>query len=230
MNSLNKLRLVLSGLLFAVLMASCSLNNPVVTDPTPVASLSFYHACPDGPSLYILIDDATINSQLFSFGDFTGYSVSKAGTRAIKFKSSNNLTVLVDTTFTFSDKSTYSIFAINSLANIKALLIHDVGALSTVANTMVRFIHLSPDAPAVTATLVGASGPFFSGGYKEISDFTEMTPKVYTLEIRAQSGGQLLLSTSVPTLPGAYYTVALTGYMTPPANNPNALSAKIIAN
>lgn len=229
MNRSKKLGHFLAVLLVVVSLAGCSLNQEA-SPPTPTARVSFYHACPDGPDMYVLIADATVTTQQFSFASFTGYLYTKAESKSVKFKSASDLSVLVDTTFTFTDKLTYSIFAVNSVAKLRALRIPDVGALQSQANTMVRFIHLSPDAQAVTATMVGSSGPLFSGGYQDYSDFTEMAATVYTLEIRAQNDNHLILTTSVPTTAGAYYTIALTGYATPPPNNTHTLSAKIIAN
>lgn len=229
MNRSNTLGHFLTGVLILILMAGCSLDEQG-SAPSPTSRVSFYHACPDGPDMYVLVNDATVTTGLFSFGSFTGYQYTKAESKSVKFKSAVNLSVLIDTTFTFTDKLTYSIFAVNSLAKIKALRIPDVGALQSQANTMVRFIHLSPDSEAVTATLVGSSGPLFSGGYQDYSDFTEMAATVYTLEVRAQNDNHLILTASVPTTAGSYYTIALTGYATPPPNNTHTLSAKVIAN
>ena len=223
-------RHALCSFFVVTMLAGCSLDNPVAPDTTPIARLSFFHACPDGPNLIVQVNDVNINGQVFSFGSYNDYIVLKAGTLPIKFKNASSLTLILDTLYTFSDKGTYSLYVINSLAQIKGLLIQDNGFLQSPTNTMVRFIHLSPDAPAVTAILTGSKGPFFSGGYKEISDFVEMTPQQYTLEVRAQSDNQLILSIPVPTVAGSYYTLALTGYQTPPPNNGNTLAVKVINN
>lgn len=220
----------LGGFFVVAMLTGCSLDNPVAPDATPIARVSFFHACPDGPSMLVQVNDANVNSQVFSFGSYNDYVVLKAGALPIKLKNASSLALVLDTMYTISDKSTYSLYVINSLAQVEGLLMQDNGLLQSPTNTMIRFIHLSPDAAAVTAILTGSNGPFFSGGYKEISDFFEMTPKTYTLEVRAQSDNSLILSTQVPTVAGGYYTLALTGYQTPPPSNGNTLAVKIINN
>jgi hypothetical protein len=217
-----KLRVIISWLAFAGL-SSCLGSS---SDPAPqvYTSVAITHCAPSCPSLNFFVDDVSIGSTAILYKDYSGYLFLDPGTRNLKFKSSVDGTLLINTTMTFEQFKGYSVFlTTTSPGTCETWLVEDVGMLSSLEKCMVRFANLSPDAPTMTLTIVENSMTLPAKSYKEITSFIEMEPKSYTLEVRAASDGQLILSKPFQPASGSFYTISLVGYQTPPANNTNHL-------
>lgn len=71
---------------------------------------------------------------------------------------------MIDATITVADDTPYTVAAINKLANIQPKVFVDDLKFPPVGNAQVRFVHLSPDAPAVDIAV--KNGPtLFRGTY-----------------------------------------------------------------
>lgn len=223
-----------TGLFIATLvlvMASCMDNEDSSRpQPVPVAYVSIYNAAPDSPGLDIIVDNRRVNSYPFDYTDYSGYQNFFTGDRSIKFNAVNAANALVDTTFTFNEGKTYSIFVIDKLSSIEALVVKDSAAAPAAGKAMVRFIHLSPDAPALDVSLAGTQGLTFSGkSFRNASDFIEVDAKTQSFQIMQANGTDVLLKADNINLhPGGFYTIIVRGFANPPAGNKNILSVEVI--
>jgi aspartate aminotransferase-like enzyme len=96
---------------------------------------------------------------------------------------------------------------------------------------MVRVAHLSPDLPEVKVVLAGENKSLSDQiDLTEISLFTEYKVKETTVEVRALSDNHVIASETFNPVAGQYFTIALMGYVTPPAGNLNKLVVKVINN
>jgi hypothetical protein len=217
---------------FVLLLASCMDNNDdFVTEPVQVAYVSVYHASPDAPDLDIVVDNKAININPFDYAAYTGYLNFFTGNRNIKFNASNATSALIDTTFNFEDGKAYSIFAVDQLSRIEALLVVDSAARPAEGKAMVRFVQLSPDAPALDLSTPQQPGsPVFSNNsFKQATDFQEIEAKTYTFNISHTGvSDALVVAKDVNLLPGRYYTIITRGFVNPPAGNTNVLSIEVV--
>ena len=95
----------------------------------------------------------------------------------------------------------------------------------------VRFVHLSPDAPAVDVALDGGAVVFGDYTFKEASAFTPLDAGTYDLEVRLAGGSTVALDLDPITLEaGKIYTVWARGSAATPPVGGNALGAQIIVN
>jgi hypothetical protein len=226
-----RIRAVFFSLALIVLLASCmDKDDDAVTEPVQVAYVSVYHASPDAPDFDIIVDDRAINVNPFDYTSYSGYLNFFTGNRNIKFNAANASNALIDTTFNFENGKAYSLFAIDRLSNLQALLVVDSAAAPAAGKAMVRFVHLSPDAPAFDVAVSGQNAPLFANNsFKQATPFQEIDANTYSFDIKNAGASDVLLSADDITLTaGHYYTIVTRGFKTPPAGNNNILSVEVL--
>lgn len=227
-----RFRGIFFSIAFIVLLGSCMDEaDNFVTEPVEVAYVSIYHASPDAPDFDIIVDNRTINTNPFDYASYSGYLNFFTGDRSIKFNSVNANNALIDTTFNFEEGKAYSLFAVDRLSNIEALLVIDSASAPSTGKAMARFVHLSPDASAFDISIPGETGsPLFANkAFKQATDFQEIDAKSYTFEVKNAGGSEVILSAEdINILPGRYYTIITRGFANPPEGNTNVLSVEVI--
>ena len=134
----------------AFMFVGCSdEETPVTPVNTPSNSLvKVIHASPDAPGVDLLVDNTVAGTNL-TFPNNTGYLTVNSGTRNIKVNVTGTMTTVIEANVDFMQNKNYSVFAVNSVSNIEPLLVEDDLTVPAQGKAHVRFIHLSPDAPAV---------------------------------------------------------------------------------
>jgi hypothetical protein len=213
------------------------------------ANVMVIHASPDAPGVDLLVDDATAGTNL-EFPDNTGYLAVTAGMRNIKVNVTGTATTVIEADINFMKDMNYSVFAVDSVASISALLIEDdltapaagnaqasISALlieddltaPATGNAHVRFIHLSPNAPAVDITLTDGTIVFGDNSFKEYTDFTPLAAATYDLQVRLQGTSTVVLDLpGISLQDGMIYTVFARGFVG--GSGDQALNAEIIVN
>jgi hypothetical protein len=213
--------------------SGCSLknNSDDPTPATPTTGVAFFHAAPSSPSMDVILDNATINTSNFTYSSFSGYLSLTPGSHKVRFANIGDHSTLVDTTLTFLVDKSYSLILYNQGVKTKSLVTLDEPTLFTsTTGIMVRFIHLSPDAPEVKVTMAGESKVLSDqSDFTEATLFTEYQAKNNTLEVRSTADDHLVASVAFDaTTPHQYFTIALLGYVNPPVNNNNKITLKVI--
>src|SRR5690606_6219069 len=91
----------------------------------------------------------------------------------------------------------YSLFAINRLPEVEALLVVDSADSPASGKAMVRFVNLSPDAPAFDVTTGESSAPLFeSQSFKQATQFREIDAATYKFDVTAAGEQDALVSAS----------------------------------
>jgi hypothetical protein len=228
-----KLRSILCCGALVVLLAGCLDDDGYDYQPVPVAFVSLYHASPDAPGLDIVVDGRRINTQGVEYSTFIPYQNFYTGKRDFTFNAHNAANALIDTTFSFTDNKYYSVFIVDSVSDIEALITTDSSSAPASGKAKVRFVHLSPDAPAFDISVKGSTdAPLFTGtSFKEASEFTEITADSYAFEVKDSGNKNVILTSNDVTLqPGRHYTILVRGFETPPSGNTNGLSLQVVNN
>lgn len=231
MHSISKIRSFFFSIALLVLLASCMDDDDAyVNQPVEVAYVSIYHAVPDAPDFDIVVDDRVINLNPFDYSSYSGYLNFYTGNRNIKFSTSNAANALVDTTFNFEDGKAYSLFAVNRLSDVQALLVVDSAGVPASGKAMVRFVHLSPDAPAFDVSVEGDTTVLFDGkSFKDATQFKEIDGGTYSFVVSDAGTGEPVLSAKdVEVVPGRYYTIITRGFKNPPQGNTRVLSLEVL--
>lgn len=214
----------------ALFLAGCDDDDDGV-DLVEEAEVMVVHASPDAPGVDLLVNDVKVNNSPLTFPNNTGYLELPAGTQNIKVNAAGTTTTVINADLNLERDKDYTVFAINTLDNIEALVLED--DLSDPASGMshVRFVHLSPDAPAVDIAVQGGPVLFSNRAFKSATPFTPVSAGTYTLEVRpAGSTTAVLTIPNVELRSGDIYTVFARGFLSPPEGNTNTLGAQVIVN
>lgn len=216
--------------LVTVLLAGCLDDDTTQVTPVPVGYVSIYHASPDAPPLDVLVDNRQLSSRPFVYSDHSNYVNFYTGDRNLKFNTANASSALVDTTFNVADGKAYSVFVINTLSSgLESLIIADSSAAPETGKAMVRFVNLSPDAPAFDILSNNTDKVFENTAFKGATTYKQVDAGTYSFDV-TPSGTQnkSVSAKDIRFVPGRYYTIIVRGFVTPPAGNSNVLSIEVI--
>jgi hypothetical protein len=220
----------LSISLLAFTFIGCD-DEETPVSPTPETSNSLVkviHASPDAPGVDLLVDNAVAGTNL-TFPNNTGYLTVPSGTRNVKVNVTGTMTTVIEANVPFMKDVNYSVFAVNSVSNIEPLLIEDDLTAPAQGKAHVRFIHLSPDAPAVDITLTDGTVVFGNRAFKDFTAFTPLDAGTYNLQVRVAGTNTVALDLPGITVEsGKIYTVFAKGFLS--GSGTQALGAQIIVN
>ncbi|HMN95246.1 MAG TPA: DUF4397 domain-containing protein [Phycisphaerales bacterium] len=196
--------------LSCALVAAGALGSAALADS---ARVRVVHASPDAPAVDVLVDGAVAFGDL-AFNEATGYASLPAGTYDVQVTPAGlNEIVVIDASLALDGGVDYTVVAIGELASIAPLVLIDDNALEPSA-ARIRFVHASPDAPAVDIALANG-GPVLFGNvsFGESGGYIAVPGGSYDLEVR-------LAGTMIPVLglPGiavennTVYTAFATGF------------------
>lgn len=199
-------------------------------DLTPaISNVMVIHASPDAPGVDLLVDNLVLNSVALEFPDNTGYLGIGSGDRNVKINVSGTETTVIEAYLNLNAEMNYSIFAIDEVAQISAMVLADDLTDPASGNAHVRFIHLSPDAPAVDITLNDGTVVFGNYEFGEYSEFTPLGAGTYDLQVRLQGTDTIVLNLpGIMLEDGNIYTVFAKGFVG--GQDEQALGAEIIVN
>jgi hypothetical protein len=107
----------------------------------------------------------------------------------------------------------YTAIALNTLANIEPLLLQDDNNPAPMPFARVRFVHASPDAPAVDVKVVDGPFLFRNVSFKGVGDYMQVPAGTYNLEVRVAGTSTVALSLPAVKLDGGTtYTVYAIGF------------------
>jgi hypothetical protein len=210
------------------LAAGCSKddNNPMA--PKPSARVMAIHASPNAPAVDLKVDNTTAGTNL-AFPNNTAYLTVNAGTRNVKVNVAGTSTTVINADLSFASGSSTSVFAVDSVSKISALVLSDDLTAPATGKAHVRFVHLSPNAPAVDVALQGGAVVFGNKAFKQYTAFTPLDAGTYDLEVRLAGTNTVVLPLPGITLTaGKIYTVFAKGFVG--GAGAQALGAQIIVN
>jgi len=222
---------LLSLVIFPALFLTACDDDDNTDAMTAQARVMVVHASPNAPAVDVLVDDKKVNSAGLTFPNNSGYLAVMAGQRNLKVNAAGTTTSVINANANLEANKNYSVFAINNLANIEALVLNDNLTAPASGKAHVRFVHLSPDAPAVDIAVKNGPVLFSNRSFKSASDFTPVDATSYNLEVRLAGTNTVVLDLpGVALQNGKIYTVFARGYVAPPAGNTNTLGAQVIVN
>ena len=219
---------IVPGLIAALALTSCinGKGNPVA--PAPQAHVMVVHASPNAPGVDVLVDGTVAKTNLM-YPDNTPYLGVAGGTRNVKVNVTGTSTTVINANLPLTAGSSYSVFAVDSVSKIGALVLTDDLAAPAAGKAHVRFVHLSPNAPAVDVAVTSGPVLFANESFKGYSAFTPVAAGTYNLEVRLAGTNTVVLPLPGITLSaGKIYTVFAKGFVG--GTGAQALGAQIIVN
>jgi len=206
----------------------CSEDDEVMAPVPSTSKVIVTHASPDAPGVDVLVDN-TIAATNLTFPNSVGYAELNSGTRNVKVNVTGTSTTALEANLNLAANKNYSVFAVNSVSAIEAIVLEDDLTAPASGKAHVRFIHLSPDAPAVDITLTDGTVVFGDYTFKEASAFTPLNAATYNLQVRLAGTSTVVLELpNIALTAGKIYTVFAKGFVA--GTGTQALGAQIIVN
>lgn len=178
-------KIILSLLAITLFFSACKKNWDDQSSVT-VAGIGFVHASPGTGSLDFIVDNQKANHLEFSYGKDLGYYGAFPGNRYLGIVKKDSTRYLSTLTTTLKSGVFYSAFVIDVLPAPKILVFEDDLKAPETDKAKVRFINLSPDAPALDLAIQGKEASLFTAkAYKESTAFISIDPSDnYTFQIK----------------------------------------------
>lgn len=187
-------------------------NNTDSRNGNSMSYVRVIHTVPDAPNVDIYANDKLIVRNL-AYSNYTDYMPIPEGMYRISLyvTGSKNSPVLTNMLNVNGD-SELTVAAAGTLDTIEFLAISDANKQMERNKAMVRFLHLSPNAPAVDITLPDGTIIFSNVSFKHITNYLAVSPMDYTLQVRVAGTNTVVLT--VPNInldADEYYTVYAIG-------------------
>lgn len=193
-----------------VALAGCA-NKDNPSAPNNTGQAMVVHAAPDAPAVDVLLDGNMVGNNL-TYPNHTAYLSMPAGTHDVKAVATGTTTTVIDANLPVAAQTTYSVFVNGLTPNVETLVVTDDLTAPATGKAHVRFIHLSPDAPAVDVALVGGGVLFPNLVFREFSTFIPVNAGTVNLEVRQAGTATVVLTVNNVVLePGKIYTLFAEG-------------------
>jgi hypothetical protein len=175
------------------------------------ARVRVVHASPDAPAVDVWVNDGIAFSNA-PFKGITNYAALDTGTYSVKVVPTGATEPVVIEADLALEAKDYTVVALGLLEDIEPLVLVDNNSAPTAGKAHVRFVHASPDAPAVDIAVKDGAVLFANIAFKEIGDYLPVDAGTYDLEVRL--AGTDTVALDVPGLAlaeGTVYTVFAMG-------------------
>lgn len=167
------------------------------------ATVRVGHCCPDAPNVDIAVNGDRVFENL-GFTEFTEYASLPSGDHEISVMPTGSSDSVLDVSASIDGGTNYSILATGMVGDesLEAnTFVDDPGKVPS-DKTHARLIHASPDAPAVDVRVAGGPTVFENIGFREASDYEQLDPGTYDLEVVPSGSDDVALELPGTTLSG----------------------------
>lgn len=197
----------------------------------PAALVSFTQASPDQPIINFYLDANRVNFYPLNYGENLDYFQAFTGKRTANFYNAGTANTILSDTVTFNQNAIYSLFLTGTTTKPEMVVLKDTLSKPASGQATIRFINLSPDAPAVTLAVQGGTVLATNKAYKSYSSFTALPGNTtYSFEVRQGTTNTVLATLpSVNINSGFVYTIWFHGLVNNTSAN-DKLAADITTN
>ncbi|PKM63024.1 MAG: hypothetical protein CVU97_02380 [Firmicutes bacterium HGW-Firmicutes-21] len=190
-------------------------NNrcPYDTQMQPNSYVRLFHASPDAPGVDVYVNNR-LSARNLVYKQMTDYLTVPTGTYNVKvYPTGQRINAVINTDLLVPPNSALTVAATGKLSEITPMVIEEEYMPQINGNkAYVRFVHLSPNAPAVDITLPDGTMLFENVSYGDYTDYLEVAPGTYTLQVKPAGVDQVVLSVpNVQLSAGTVYSVYAVG-------------------
>ncbi|MBC8061329.1 MAG: DUF4397 domain-containing protein [Clostridiaceae bacterium] len=171
-----------------------------------------FHASPNSPAVDVYANENLIVKDL-AYKELSQYLPVPFGNYNIKVYPSGQMTnPVINTNIYIPENTVFNVAAIGVLPNISLYPIQEPNTAQESGKACVRFIHLSPNAPAVDIKLTDGTTVFNNVAYKDITNYVNVPAGTYTFKVTPNGTDNVVLT--VPNIklgPDNYYTIYAVG-------------------
>lgn len=168
-------------------------DNPIAN--TMTAQVRVAHLSPDAPNVDVWVDGSVVLEDV-PFQAVSGYLELAEGEHNVKVTPAGATTpVVIDANVTLDGGTAYTVAATGLLGSNDLqpiVLVDDVTPANGVAH--VRFVHASPDAPAVNVGVTNGPVLFSDISFRSAGDYVSVGQGTYDLAVSVTSSGTPVLT------------------------------------
>ena len=188
-----------------MITASCKKDNDEEAEPD-VAALNVMNASPGVISINFFLDNQFVNGPAIPFMQQSGYVLTFAGTRKFDVTRGGTTQGLATATLNLAKDNYYTAFFAGTNEAPIIVITQDDLSDPPAGKAKIRFINLSPDAPALNLAIKGGNTLFTEVAFKSVSDFISVDPGSYNFEMKWAENGQQDIPSATLTA-GKVYTI-----------------------
>ncbi len=225
--------LLIAALAGSAALAGCGTNNDSITAvaPTPGSRILVSHVSPDAPRVNVTLDGATVGGSLGYPSSTTYLNVAGSSTHLVVSTNATPPVTLIDVSIPVATSSSQSVFACDSAAQIKTVLLADDAGEVPAGKAWVRFLNLAAGQPAMD--LIADGVQVASGlGFRQVTPWILADAGSYDLEADSTSThGAYALQTGMAIQSKGVYTLYLCGPGKPLGQGakPNPATATLVS-
>ncbi|WP_433742712.1 DUF4397 domain-containing protein [Falsibacillus pallidus] len=176
-----------------------------------MANVRILHAAPDLKSVDVYINAQKVLSNI-SFKQASTYLTLPSGKYHIDiYPSGTSVTTVISKKVTIEQGKNYTLAAVGQGEKLQLLPYADIPGVPP-NEAKIRFIHLSPDTPALDIAVKGRDVVFKDVAYKQASEYLGITPMTVELEARRAGNKEAILPFPVMKFkPNRSYTIVAVG-------------------
>lgn len=190
-------------LALTALALACSLagmGTPVGLAQSNLARLRLVQAAPNAPPLDALINGNTIFAGL-EFKAITPYVLVTPGVSSVQLVPAGpNPAPVVSANANLAACTDYTLVAVGLPGSTEPLLLLDDNSPPAPGQARLRFVHASPNAPAVDIALANGPVLFSNVQFKGVAGYASVSAGTYTVEVRQAGTSNVLLTLPNVTL------------------------------
>lgn len=179
----------------AMLLVGTALAAPMfkVAQSRQNADVRVIHASPDAPNVDVLVNGNAAFTDV-AFKEVTEYANVPAATYDIEVvPAGESAPVVIDAELPLKRFRDYTVIAVNTLDKIEPLVLQDYNYFAPSHKARVRFVHASPDAPAVDIAVKNGPVLFRNVEFKENTWYRYVDAGTYDLEVRLAGTNTVVL-------------------------------------
>jgi hypothetical protein len=197
------------------LLTACGKSD---TEVPNIGSFSVYNTSPTLTTYDVYINGAKLNTAAaLPYAGGVKYTQLTQGTYEAKFTVANETAAVYTKSNIAVGNNVFStLYLTGTAGNFDGLLLTDDFSNASTEKAYVRFINLSPDAPALDLAIKDATTSLTTNkAYKAYSGFVAVDPGAKVLEIKLTNGATVKASINETLVKSTFYTVIAGGKVTP---------------
>ncbi|RZL49396.1 MAG: DUF4397 domain-containing protein [Pedobacter sp.] len=210
----------------SVVFSSCKKTEE---DTNAYTAITVINASPTAATYDVYLGSTKLNSAALPMGGTVPYSQRLAGNYDLKFTTSGRSESLLTKNINLGQNTFYSFYLVGRPNAFEGIFVSDDLSSVSVINAFVRFINLSPDAPALDLNVTGGSALATKQAYKGSSSFVAIAAGTYSFDVKDNATSAIKASlTGVNLVANGHYTIITRGLVTPTASGELPLGAQVI--
>ena len=160
------------------------------------ASVRIGHCSPDAPNVDIRVD-GSIAFEDVAFKQISDYASLPAGSREVSISPHGDDEAVLEATVELEESTDYTVLATGMVGDddLRATVFTDAPGDVPDGQAHVRFVHCSPDAPAVDVRVSDGGPTLFEGvGFREADGYTPVDAGRYDIEVVPTGSDDVALS------------------------------------